>query len=58
VRLQELLNIRLQQIIRHAELAAGIELFFGQEKAVLTIQIADGSGWLSQQMEGRRRVLR
>ena len=56
VRLDELLDVLLQHIVAHAELAARIEDFFVQEEAVGAVQVADGAGGLGQQMEGRRRV--
>ena len=56
VRLDELADVLLQHVVAHAELAAGIEDFLVQKKAVGAVEIADRAGGLGQQMKGRRRA--
>ena len=48
-----LVVIRQRPLIQGALLvaAAGVEFFLRQEEAVLAVQIADGAGWLRQQVE-------
>lgn len=46
-----LADVLLKQIVRHAELAARIQRFFGEEVAVFAIEVADGASRLGHQME-------
>jgi len=50
----ELMNVILQQLVRHAEPAVGIEDLFVQEEAVGAVQIAGCSRGLHQQVERGR----
>ena len=56
LRLEILPQILLQHLVGHAELAAGVELFLGQEEAVLAVQIADCACRLGQKVERRGQV--
>ena len=53
VRLDQLPQVGLQQVVGHPEAAARVEHLLGQEEAVLAVQVADGAGRLGQQMERR-----
>ncbi len=48
---QQLADVGFEQLIRHAEAAAGVQHLLRQEEAVFAVQIADCPGWLGQQME-------
>jgi hypothetical protein len=52
LRREQLADVRLVHVRRHAEPAAGIELLLRQEEAVLAIQVADRSGRLRHHVEG------
>jgi len=53
-----LADISLQQLIRHPEVTAGVELLLGQEEAVLAGEVAGSACGLGQHMEVRRRARR
>ena len=46
VRLDQLADVLLEQVVRHAEPAAWVEHLLREEEAVLAVEVADGSGWL------------
>ncbi|MNY35353.1 hypothetical protein D3C86_1697520 [compost metagenome] len=56
--LDDLLDVGLEQLVRHPEAVAGIERLLGQEEAILAVEVADGPRRLGQHVEGRRRVAR
>ncbi len=60
--LDDLLDEGFHYVIRHAEAAARVKRFLGQEEAILTVQIADGAGGrpfgLGHYVEIRRRRFR
>ena len=58
VTFEQLLEVSLQQLIRHAKAAAGIEHLLRKEEAVLAVEIADRARRLGKNMKRRRRVLR
>ena len=47
-----LADVFLEQVVRHAEFAAGIKPFLGEEVAILAIEVADGASRLGHQVEG------
>ena len=51
LRLDVLADVFLEQAVRHAEFAAGIEFFFGEEIAVFAIKVADGASRLGHQVK-------
>ncbi len=53
LRLEQLPDVDLEQLVGHPETAAGIEHLLRQEEAVLAVQVADGAGRFRQQMELR-----
>jgi hypothetical protein len=53
VGLDELPDIMFQHYVSHAKVAAGIELFFIEEKAIRAIQVAGRAGGLGQYMDSR-----
>jgi len=54
MRLDQLAQVQLQQVIGHPEPAARIEHLLGQEETVGAVQVADRPGRLGQQMECQR----
>lgn len=56
-RRHQLLGIGLESRFAHQVTFTLIEIFLGQEKAVLATQIAGGTGGLGEEMIGRRRSL-
>jgi pimeloyl-ACP methyl ester carboxylesterase/class 3 adenylate cyclase len=57
VGLQEQLEVCLQEVVGHAEAAAGVEHLLGEEEAVLAVQVADGPGGLDEDVVGGGSVL-
>ena len=55
VAFQQLPDVGFQQFIVHPETTAGIERSFGQKKAILAVEVADGPGWFGQKVKERRR---
>ncbi len=55
--LDELLDVGLQDFIRHAKAAARIEQFLIQEEAVGTGQVADRPYWFGQHVDAGRRLV-
>ena len=51
VRLDQLPEIGLEQLVGHAEARARIEHLLREEEAVGAVEIADGSRWLRKEME-------
>ena len=56
VALDELADVLLLRLIGHAELAARVERFLGEEEAVGAVEVADRAGRLGQHVERRRRA--
>jgi len=54
LRLNVLPRVFLQQGRVHAEVAAGVEAFLGEEVTVLAVEVADGAAGLGHEMEGAR----
>ena len=54
VRLEELADVQLQHLVRHAESAARVQRLLGQEEAVGAVEVADRARRLGQQVERRR----
>ena len=52
LRVDVLADVLLEQVVRHAEFAVGIEPFLGEEIAVLAVEVADGASRLGHQVEG------
>ena len=51
LRLEQLTDVGLEELVGHPEPAAGIEHLLREEEAVLAIEVADRAGRLGQQME-------
>ena len=47
-----LADVFFQQAVGHAELAVGIEFFFGEEIAIFAVEVADGASRLGHHMKG------
>ncbi len=54
VGLQQLADVGLVELLGHPETAARVEHLFGQEEAVLAVEVADRPGWLRHQVKRRR----
>ncbi len=54
MRLDELPNVGLEQLVGHPEAAARVEHLLGQEEAVRAVEVAGRPGRLGQQVERRR----
>ena len=51
MRLDQLPDVLLEQVVGHPEPAAGVEHLLREEEAVLAVQVADGACGLGEQME-------
>jgi hypothetical protein len=58
VRLYQLLDVRLERLVRHPKRAAGVERLLREEEAVGAVEVADGARRLGEEMERRRRLQR
>ena len=58
MRLEQLPDVLLEQLVRHPEAAARVEQLLREEEAVRAVEIADGAGWLREQVERPRRLPR
>ena len=56
VRLDQLTDVRLQQLIGHPEATARIQHLLGEKEAVGAVEVADGAGGLREQVKSRRRI--
>ena len=54
LRLDELADVRLEQLVCHPEAAARIQHLLGQEEAIGAVEVARGARRLGQQVEGWR----
>ena len=51
LRLEQLADVGLEQLVRHPEPAARVEHLLREEEAVLAVEVADGAGRLGEHME-------
>ncbi len=56
VRLDQLAQVRLEQLVGHAEARARVEHLLGEEEAVRAVEVADRARRLGEQVEGCRRA--
>ena len=56
VSFDELADIALQHLVRHAEAAARVEHLLGKEEAVVAVKVAGRAGRLGEQVKRRRRL--
>ncbi len=54
VGLDQLADVRLEQVVGHAEARPGVEHLLREEEAVRAVEVADGAGGLGKQVERRR----
>ncbi len=54
--LEQLADVVLEQVVRHAEAAAGVEHLLGEEEAVLAVEVADRAGRFHENVKGGRRA--
>ena len=58
LRLDDLLDVGLKRIVRHAELASRIKGLFREKEAVFAVEIADRTSGFGQEMKIRGRITR
>ena len=56
VRLDQLTDVGLEQLVGHPEAAARIQHLLGEKEAVGAVEVADGAGRLREQVKSRRRI--
>ena len=54
VRLEQLLDVQLQEVVLHPEPRTRVERLLGQEEAVRAVEVAHGAGGLGEQVEAGR----
>ena len=58
VRLDQLAQVGLEELVGHAEPAARVQHLLGQEEAVRAVEVADSARRLGEEMEGSGRIAR